>query len=79
MMCVPGMTELVNNNAPTNLVDKSNNSLPSKEQQEDQNRITNGESKGEEEEEHTIKIPFFSLEKYKKGLITTFDEIIGLF
>ena len=61
-------------------MDKSNNSLPSKEQQEDQNRITNGESKEEEEEEeHTIKIPFFSLEKYKKGLITTFDEIIGLF
>ena len=79
------MTEFVNNNGGTNLVDNSNNCLHPKEIQRDLNKEskTRGEKTEaescEEEEEHTIRIPFFSLEKYKMGLITSFDEIIGLF
>ena len=69
------MTEFINNNASPNhdLVDNSNNVLDScKEISGDKHNDNN-----KEEEEYTIRIPFFTLDKYKKGLISKFDEIIG--
>ena len=79
----PEMTELLNNNDSPHLdlVDNSNNCVDNKlshaSHSSGQESDTNEEE--EEEEEHTIRIPFFTLDKYKKGLITKFDEIIGIF
>ena len=46
--------------------------------------VNNQKERGEEEEmeglvEHTIRIPFFSIQQYKEGRIKDFDEIIGKF
>ena len=73
------MTELINNNSSPHLdlVDNSNNSLDIKLSQA--SHSSGQETENTEEEEHTIRIPFFTLDKYKKGLISKFDEIIGIF
>ena len=78
------MTELINNNSSPHLdlVDNSNNSVDIKLSQASHTsgqERNNAEDEEEEEEEHTIRIPFFTLDKYKKGLISKFDEIIGIF
>ena len=81
------MTELINNNN-SNLVDKSNNCLHSSEETRDGNKLPETRGEGErkscrverehdEEEEYTIRIPFFSLQQYKEGGIRNFDQIIG--
>ena len=87
------MTEFRNNNdidSPhMDLVDNSNNRVDScKETARDNNLShacnTHGqeslnEEQEQEEQDHIIRIPFFTLDKYKKGLISNFDEIIGIF
>ena len=76
------MTELMNNNDShhLDLVDNSNNCLDScKELSRDHsNGQESDKEEQEEEKEYTIRIPFFTLDKYKKGLISKFDEIIGI-
>ena len=79
------MTEFINNNDSPHLdlVDNSNNCVDScKEVSRKSNtlshsRVQESDDNHELEEEHTIRIPFFTLDKYKKGLIRNFDEIIG--
>ena len=85
------MTEVINNNEGPNpdLVDNSNNCRGDSSQETSRdNKLSNaslsygqetantGEEE-QEEQEYTIRIPFFTLDKYKKGLISKFDEIIG--
>ena len=73
------MTGLVNNNNDSNLVDKSNNCLHSSKKEQNNSGAEEEEEVQEEvkEEQHTIRIPFFTVEKYMKGLARNFDEIIG--
>ena len=72
------MTEFINNNDSPNLdvVDNSNNCVDSRKEISNTNKLSHNVEE-EEEEEYTIRIPFFTLDKYKKGLIRKFDEIIG--
>ena len=75
------MTEFINNNESPNLdlVDNSNNCVDScKERPRDQSNGQESDvTEEEQEEEYTIRIPFFTLDQYKKGLLSKFDEIIG--
>ena len=71
------MTGLVNNNNDSNLVDKSNNCLHSSKKERNNSGAEEEDEEEVKEEQHTIRIPFFTVEKYMKGLARNFDEIIG--